>query len=92
MILCSQLSTTSGVGGGTVSSGFIPESEFNSVPESKFVVDDSKVVLDDVLCGSDDVCDFTVFESLGNEFDDLVLSFAGDTVSVTFDSEHSCLL
>jgi|SRR3954452_6203230 hypothetical protein len=44
-----------------------------------------------MLCGSDGVCDFSVFESLSDEFNDALLSFAGDSFPVAFASEHSCL-
>lgn len=72
-------------------SGFIPESELNAVPESELVIDDAKVVLDDVLSGSDFAGNISVLESLGNEFNDAVFPFAGNPVSVTFACKHSCL-
>jgi hypothetical protein len=81
----------SGVDEVFVLAGYVPEGEFDPVPEPELVIDDSKVVLDDVLCGTDGVCNFAVFESLRDEFDDSLLSFAGDSISVTFASEHSCL-
>jgi len=76
---------------GAVLAGFIPECEFDPIPESELVVDDSKIVFDDVFCGSDFICDFPVFESLSDEFDNPVLSFAGNPFSVALASEHSCL-
>ena len=72
-------------------SSFVPEGEFNPVPESELVIDDAKVVLDDVLGGTDLVCNVSVLESLGNEFNDSVFPFAGNPVSVTFACKHSCL-
>ena len=72
-------------------SRFIPEGEFNSVPESEFVIDDAKVVLDDVLGGANLVGDVAIFESLGNEFNDSVFPFAGNPASVTIACKHSCL-
>ena len=62
--------------------GFVPEREFDPVPESKFVVDDSQVVFYHMLSGADDVGYFAVFESLSNEFDDLLLAWAGLAGSV----------
>ena len=44
-----------------------------------------------MFCGSDFICDFPVLESLSDEFDDSLLSFAGNTFSVALASEHSCL-
>src|SRR5881296_1090544 len=81
----------SGVSWGSMLTRFIPEGEFDSVPESELVVDDSKIVFDDVLRGSDFICNFPVFESLSDEFDDTLLSFAGNAFSVALDSEHNCL-
>jgi len=90
-MLCSQLSRTSGLRRDLLSSGFIPEGQFDAVPESEFVVDNSEVVFDDVFCGSDFIRDFPVFKPLGDEFDDSLFSLAGDTISVTSFSKHSCL-
>ncbi len=56
---------------------FVPEGEFDAVPETEFVVDATKIVLDDVLGGSDGICDLPIFESLRNECDDLLFSFIG---------------
>jgi len=90
-MLCSQLSRTSGVRRDFLSARFVPEGQLDAVPETKFVVDDSQVIFDDVFCGSDFVRDFPVFKSLGDEFNDSLFSLAGYTVSVTLFSEHSCL-
>jgi hypothetical protein len=65
-----------------VPASFVPEGEFDPIPESKFVVDDTQVVFYHMLGGSDDAGYFAVFESLGNEFDDLLLAWAGDAGSV----------
>ncbi len=72
-------------------SRFVPEGELNAVPEPELVIDDAKVVLDDVLGGADFVGNVSVLESLGNEFNDAVFPFAGNPVSVTFACKHSCL-
>jgi len=90
-MLCSQLSRTSGVGWDFLPARFVPEGQFDAVPESEFVVDDSQVIFDDVFGGSDGVGDFSVFESLCDEFDDELFSFARYAVSVTLFSEHNCL-
>ena len=71
---------------------FIPEGEFNTIPESELVVDDAEVVLDNVFGGANFAGDVAILESLGDEFDDAVLAFTGDPVSVAFDCKHSCLL
>jgi hypothetical protein len=90
-MLCSQLSRTSGVRRDLLAAGFVPESQLDAVPESELVIDDSEIVFDDVLRGTDGVRDLAVFEPLGDEFDDLMFSLAGDPVSVTLFSEHNCL-
>jgi len=90
-MLCSQLSSTSGAGWVFVLAGFVPEGKFDSVPEPELVIDDAKVVLDDVLCGSNGRCNFAVLESLSDEFNDTLLSFTGYPLSITLLSEHSCL-
>ena len=74
-----------------LAAGFVPESQLDAVPESELVVEDTEVVLDDMLRGPDGVRDLAVFEPLGDEFDDLMFPFAGDPVSVTLFSEHNCL-
>ena len=45
---------------------FVPESEFNPIPETKFVIDDAKVILYDMLGCADCLCDFAVLEPLGD--------------------------
>ena len=90
-MFCSQLSRTSGVRRDFLSAGFVPEGQFDPVPEPKLVIDDPEVVLDDVFSRADGVRDFAVLKSLGNEFDDSLLSFTGDPISVTLFSEHNCL-
>jgi len=77
------------VGWDFVSAGLVPEGEFHPVPESKLVIDDSEIVLDDVFGSSDGIGNFPVFESLSNELDDALLPFAGCAFSVSF--EHICL-
>jgi len=65
-----------------VAAGFVPEREFDPVPHAKFVVDHAKVVFYDMLGGADGVGHFAVFQSLGDEFDDLLLAWAGFPASV----------
>src|SRR5579864_3996968 len=89
--LCSQVSSTSGVKGFFVLASFVPEGKFDPVPESELVVDDAKIILDDVLGGSEDSGDFRVFESFCNQFDDAILPLAGDACSVALFCIHSCL-
>ena len=60
-----------------VAAGFEPEREFDPIPESQFVVNDAKVVFYDMLGGANGVGYFAVFETLGDEFDDLLLTWAG---------------
>src|SRR5580698_10465155 len=44
-----------------------------------------------MLSGADGLCDFTVFEPLGDELNDSPFPFVGNSLSVTFSSKHSCL-
>src|ERR1700746_2914378 len=90
-MLCSQVSNGSSSGALFVSSGFIPESEFDPIPESELVVDDSQIVLDDVFGSSDLVSDLFILKSSCNKFDNSALSLAGYALSVTFPSKHNCL-
>ena len=90
-MLCSQASRGSSSSGLLESAGFVPEGQLDSIPESELVVDDSEIVFDDVLCGSNLIGDFFVFKSLGNKFDDSALSLTGYALSVTFFSKHNCL-
>src|SRR5271165_864092 len=90
-MLCSQLSRSSGLAGSFVKTGFVPEGKLDSVPESEFIVNDSKVVLNDMFGGSDVGCDFAILESLSNEGNDALLALIGDTLSIVVVSEHSCL-
>src|ERR1700690_4563163 len=70
---------------------FIPEREFDPIPQSKFVVDDAQIVFYDMLSRADGFCDFTVFESLGNECNDPLLAFVRNAFSVAIPSKHNCL-
>jgi hypothetical protein len=90
-MLCSQLSRTSGVRRDFLSARFVPEGQLDSIPETELVVDNSEVIFDDVFGGSDFVGDFSILESLGDEFDDPLLSLTGYTVSIALFSEHNCL-
>jgi hypothetical protein len=73
-----------------VPAGFIPKGKLYAVPEPQFVIDGAEIVFDDVLAGSDFICDFSVLESLGDKFNDSL--FPVVWCSAGFSSEHSCLL
>lgn len=90
-MLCSQASRGSSSGRLFVPPCFVPEGEFDSIPESELVIDDSEIILDDVFSSSDFVGNFFILESLGNKFDNSALSFAGYALSVSFFSKHNCL-
>src|SRR5579863_7407019 len=77
--------------GAFVAAGFIPQSQLYAVPEPQFVVDGAEIVFDDVFCGADLACDFLVFESLGDEFDDALLALVGTSGATDSSCEHSCL-
>jgi hypothetical protein len=70
------------VGYAFVAAGFVPKGDFNPVPEAKFVEDDTQMILYHVLRRADGRGYFAIFESLGNELDDLLLAGAGDAGSV----------
>src|SRR6185437_13641876 len=72
-----------------VTARLIPERQLYAVPEPQFVVDGAEIVLDDVFSGSDFVCNFSVFKSLGNEFDNSLFPVIGFSASDS--CEHSCL-
>jgi len=60
-----------------VAAGFEPERQFDPIPESKFVVNDAKVVFYNMLGSANGVGHFAILETLGDEFDDLLLAWAG---------------
>jgi hypothetical protein len=73
-----------------VAARFVPEGEFDPIPESEFVVDDAQVVFYDVLSRTQDFCDFTVLESLSDERNYPPLSLVRNTFSVAL-SRHNGL-
>jgi hypothetical protein len=68
--------------------GFVPERKLDPIPESELVVDDAKVVLHHMLGGSNDFGHVAIPESLGYEFDDLLLTRAGNARSVKAPSSY----
>jgi hypothetical protein len=66
------------VGEAFVPAGFVPERELDAIPESKFVKDRAQVVFRDILDRADDLGHLAIFESPGDELDDLLLAWAGD--------------
>jgi hypothetical protein len=54
------------VGEACVPAGFVPKRKLDSIPESKLVVDDAKVVLYDMLGGADGFCYFRILKTLGD--------------------------
>jgi len=90
-MLCSQLSMALGVRRDFLTPRFVPEGQFDPVPESELVIYDSQVFFHYLFGGSDFISDFSVLKPLGDEFDDSLFSLAGYPVSVTFFSEHNCL-
>lgn len=61
---------------------FVPEREFDPIPDSKFVVDDTQIVFYNILGGTHDLRDFTVLESLSDQSNYSLLSFARNPFSV----------
>ncbi len=71
--------------------GFIPECQFDPVPEAELVVDYAEVVLDNVFGGAEGICNFPVLAAFGDKLDDGMFSLAGTSGGSCF-SDHSCLL
>jgi len=69
---------------------FIPQSKFDPIPQSQFVVNDAKVVLDDVLGRTDAYRNVAILEPLRNKLDDSALPFVRDAVSIAVSSKHGC--
>jgi hypothetical protein len=74
-----------------VAARFVPEGEFDAIPESKFVIDDAQIVFYDILGRAHHLCDFTVLESLSDKSDYSPLSLVWSTFSVALPSRHSGL-
>jgi hypothetical protein len=68
---------------------FIPESQFNAIPEPEFVVDGADVICDDVSSRAHGLCNLTVLEPSRYKLDDSPLLFVGDTRSVAISSKHN---
>jgi len=49
-----------------VPASFIPQRKFDPILETKFVIDDAKVILYHALGRADCLCDFAVLEPLGD--------------------------
>ena len=76
------------IGEAFVPAGFVPECKLESIPDSKFVKDNAKVVFHAIFGHADYICHLAILESLGDELDDLVLARAGDAGSV--ESRRGC--
>ena len=55
-----------GRGRGLRACWLVPKRKLESIPESKLVVDDAKVVLYDMLGGADGFCYFRILKTLGD--------------------------
>ena len=73
------------------STRFIPEREFNAIPEPEFVINHTQVILYDMFRGSDGVSYFFVLQAFGNELDDSVFTFIWDTGAIPSICRHTCL-
>lgn len=74
-----------------MTAGFIPQSQFDAVPQAKFVVDQAQVVLHDMLGSAQRICNLAVFAAFGYVLDDDVFAFTGPAVGTRL-SCHNCLL
>src|SRR5258708_1424317 len=70
---------------------FIPQREFDAIPQSELVVDHSQVVLHDVLGRPDSFRYFLVLQTFGHELDDEVFTLTWDTGAITSICRHACL-
>jgi hypothetical protein len=70
---------------------FIPQRQFDPVPQSQFVVDQSQVVFHNVFGGSERIGDLPVLAALGYALNNDLFAFAGPA-AVCCLSNHSCLL
>ena len=69
----------------------VPQREFHPVPQAQFVVDDAQVVLYDVFGRPDGIGHFSVLQAFGNELDDSLFTFTGDTSPIASTCRHACL-
>jgi hypothetical protein len=79
------------VGEAFMPASFVPKREFDPIPESKFVKDNAKVIFHDILRGADDFGHLAVFQSLSDEFYNLLLAWAGNPGSVQIAGEYGCV-
>ena len=56
---------------------FVPQGEFNTVPQAKLVVDQAEVVLHYVLGGAERIGDFAVLAAFGYALNDEVFALVG---------------
>lgn len=61
----------------------IPQREFNPIPKAELVVNYPQVILHDVLRCPNRFCHFAILQAFGNEFNDSVFTFTGDTGPIT---------
>ena len=74
--------------GRLVPAGFVPEGEFNSIPQSKFVVNDAQVIFYNMLSRTHGFRDFMVLESFSDQRNHSPLSLIRNTFSVAL-SQHT---
>ena len=72
-------------------SRLVPQAKLDTVPHTQLVVDGSKMVLEDVLGGSN-TNDVPVTEALGDEGDDALFPFSWASLPLKIMSEHRRLL
>ena len=68
---------------------FVPQSDFDSIVEPKFVIDGAKVILDNWLCCAHGLCHLAIFEPLGDKFDNSSLILGKGTIPVAFSPIHT---
>ena len=53
----------------------VPEGKLDTIPESKFVIDDANTVFYHVLSDAETFCNVGIFQTLGDKVDELPFAF-----------------
>src|SRR5713101_1045091 len=88
---CEKAPRDSGVVNLIVLPRFIPQRQFDPVPQAELVVDQSQIILHHMLGGPERIGDLPVLAALGYALDDEVFAFAWPA-TVCCLSNHNCLL
>jgi hypothetical protein len=81
-----------GVAGLLEAASFIPEREFDPIPEAQLVINEAEIIFDDVFGGTHGVGNFAVLAAFGYPLNDEVFALVGDVCESGCRCCHSCLL